>query len=109
LQRLQDLFPRVHVDRVVVGWTAELALLWCRRVPERHTQTAADAQIRANRANHASVPIRFFDNAAGHRARRLTDRARERAETAIRIDHSDRFGRLLARPTHHLRPHESEL
>src|SRR5213596_768590 len=67
-----DLFPRHHVDGVVVRRAAEFALLRGGRVPERHAQAAADAEIRANGADHPAVAIRFLDDAAGHRAGRLT-------------------------------------
>src|SRR5947207_9035316 len=91
LKDLDDLFPRHHVDRVVVGRAAELALLRSGRVAERHAQAAADAEIGAHGADHPSVAIGFLDNASRHRAGRLADRARKRAETAVRIDDRNRL------------------
>jgi len=103
------LFERHHVDRVVVGRAAELALLRRRRIAERHAQTAADAEIGANGAHHPAVAIGFFDDAAGNGTRRLANRARKRTETEIGVDDRDRLRGLLARPGHHLGPHEPRL
>src|SRR5437763_936872 len=105
LHHPEDFFVRVHVDRIVIGRAAELALLGRRGIPERHAQTAADTEIHANRTHHPAVTVRFFDDAPGNGTGGLTDRARERPEAAIGIDHSDRLRGLLAGPRHHLGPH----
>src|SRR6185436_2535498 len=102
---LDDLFPRVHVDRVVVGRAAELALLRRRWVAHRHAQPAADAEVGAHRAHHPPITIGFFDDAAGDRAGGLANGARKRAETAVRVDDRDRLRGLLAGPRHHFGPH----
>ena len=87
----------MHVDGVVVRRAAELALLRRGGVAERHAEAAADAEVRANRADHPAVAVGLFDDAAGNGAGRLADRARKRAEAAIGIDDRYRLGRLLAR------------
>src|SRR4051812_7484688 len=108
-QRLQNLFPRHHVDGVVVGRAAELALLRGGRVAERHAQAAANAQISADGAHHPAVAIGLLDDATGHRAGGLTNRTGERPKTAVRIDDRNRLRSFLARPAHHLGPHGPEL
>ncbi|HEV2984808.1 MAG TPA: hypothetical protein VGX46_10480, partial [Vicinamibacterales bacterium] len=64
-----------------------------------------DAEVGANRAHHPAISIRLFDDAAGDRAGGLANRASERAEAAIGIDHGNGFRGLLAGPGHHLGPH----
>jgi len=109
LHRPDDFFVRIHIDRVVVGRAAELALLRCGGIAERHAESAADAEIGANRADHPAITIGFLDDAAGDGARRLTNRTGKRAEAGVRIDDRDGLRSLLARPRHHLCPHVDEL
>jgi len=109
LHRPDDFFVGVHIDRVVVGRAAELALLWGGGIAERHAQAAADTQIDANRTHHPAIAIGFLDNAAGDGTRRLANRTRKGPKTGIRIDDRDRLRGLLARPRHHFGPHYEEL
>src|SRR5262245_57058027 len=95
----------MHVDGVVIGRAAELALLGRGRIAQRHAQATPDAQVRPDRAHHATVAIRLLDDASGHRAGGLTDRTRKRAEATVGIDNRYRLGRLLTRAAHHLGPH----
>ena len=69
-EELDDFFERHHVDGVVVGRAAELALLRRGRIAERDAQAAADAEVGAHRAHHPAVAIGLFDDAAGNRDRR---------------------------------------
>src|SRR5438093_2056470 len=106
---LQYLFPRHHVDRVVVGRATELSLLRRGRVSERDAETAADTKIRANGTYHPAVTVGFFDDTAGDGTGSLTNRARKRTEAAIGVDDRDRLRSFLARPGHHLGPHAPRL
>src|SRR5687768_8701188 len=105
LEYLHDQLERHHVDGIVVGRAAELANLRGGRVAERDTQSAANAEVGPDGADHAAIPILLFDDAAGDGTGDLTDRARKRAEAAIRVDYRYRLRGLLARPSHHLGPH----
>src|SRR5579871_6629042 len=104
-ERFDDVFERQHVDRVVIRRAAKLSLLRRGRVAERHAQTAADTEVGAHSADEPPVTIGLLDDTARHGARRLTDRARKRAEATVGIDDSNRLRGLLPRPGHHLGPH----
>lgn len=108
LKNLHDLFEGMHIDGVVIGRAPELPLLRSRRVPQGYAQAATDAQVRAHSADHPPVAIRLFDYAIGDWTSRLTDRARKGTKTAVGIDDRNRLRGLLARPTHHLGPHEDD-
>jgi len=96
---LHDLFERDHVDGVVVGRAAELALLRRGLVAERSRTGRSRMQRSARTAqHHAAVAIGVLPQCNRDRAGCLANRARERAKTAVGIDDRNRLRGLLRGP-----------
>src|SRR5262249_39959913 len=89
--------------RVVVRRATEFALLRSRRIAERHTKAASDAEIRPDCAHHPTVAIGLLNDTTGHRAGCLTNRTSKRTKTPIGIDHCNRLEGLRAKVGHYLR------